>query len=128
MSHNYFLLSVFILFSICSCTKPEAEEIVTHVHNATIKVNVNMQQTDLNGQFTYTPIGGVTVDLYETEYDRTNVQNLLFTRKTSSDGLAAFYDLKKEYYYIRAYHPTYGEKLDETSTPDGSVSFVAIDF
>lgn len=128
MHFNRFLLSVFTLFTICSCSKPEEDDVLVHVHNATIKVNVNLQQTDLNGQFTYTPISGVIVELYKSEYDRSNNQNLLFTRTTDMGGLSVFYNLEEEYYYIRASHLSYGTKLDETSTPDGTVSFVQIDF
>lgn len=109
-----------------SCAEKEEPEVFVHVHNATIKVTVNLEQGGLNGQYTYTPISGVVVDLYKTEEDRTDYTDLVFTRTTDSGGLAVFENLEEEYYYFRISHPTYGTILDETSTPDGTVSFVQI--
>lgn len=118
------VLSVAMLFF--SCAEKEEPEVFVHVHNATIKVTVNLEQGGLNGQYTYTPISGVVVDLYKTEEDRTDYTDLVFTRTTDSGGLAVFENLEEEYYYFRISHPTYGTILDETSTPDGTVSFVQI--
>jgi hypothetical protein len=118
------VLSVAMLFF--SCAEKEEPEVFVHVHNATIKVTVNLEQGGLNGQYTYTPISGVVVDLYKTEEDRTDNIDLVFTRTTDSGGLAVFENLEEEYYYLRISHPTYGTMLDETSTPDGTVSFVQV--
>lgn len=128
MKLNTVLLSMCILFMIFSCGKQEVTDVVTHVHNATIKVNVNVAQGGINGQYIYTPISGATAELYKTEYDRTNSTDLVLSRSTDSSGLAVFYNLEEKYYYLRISHPSYGIVLDETSTPDGSVSFVQIDF
>ncbi|MEO6168796.1 MAG: hypothetical protein ABIO46_04470 [Chitinophagales bacterium] len=121
-------LFIFTFFLICSCGKEEVTDVVVHVHNATIKVNVNVVQGGINGQYTYTPISGATAELYKTEYDRSNSTDLILSRSTDSSGLAVFYNLEEEYYYLRVSHPSFGIVLDETSTPDGSVSFVQIDF
>lgn len=117
-----------LFFLLSACGKEDEQDIGGHIHNATIKVNVYLQQGGVNGQFTYTPISNVAVDLYETSYDRDNSINLLFSRTTDSAGLAVLYNLELEYYYLRVSHPAYGAVEDETSTPDGSVSLVEIDF
>lgn len=124
-SVNWLLvLSVAILF--CSCAEKEEPEVFVHVHNATIKVTVNLEQGGLNGQYTYSPISGVVTELYKTEEDRTDNTDLVFTRTTDSGGLAVFENLEEAYYFLRISHPTYGTILDETSTPDGTVSFVQV--
>ncbi|HUM45430.1 MAG TPA: hypothetical protein PLD84_00785 [Chitinophagales bacterium] len=128
MKLNRFLLAICTFFFICSCGKEEVTDVVTHVHNATIKVNVNVAQGGINGQYTYTPVSGAMAELYKTAYDRSNSTDLVLSRNTDSSGLAVFYNLEEAYYFLRISHPSYGTALDETSTPDGSVSFVQIDF
>jgi hypothetical protein len=81
-----------------------------------MKVTVYKQQLSSTGDFENFPIKGATVELYKTEYDRQNGQNLVISHTTDSSGLAEFYGLQDEYYYIRASHPSYGVALDETKT------------
>ena len=116
-----------MIFLWASCTKNEPE-VVTHIYNATMKVNVYQQVIKLSGDVLNVPVKDVKVDLYKTEYDRQNNQNLIVTSKTDSTGFVQFSGLKEKYYYITAFHPSFGVQLAETSTPDGSVSFVEIIF
>lgn len=126
------MLSVRGLLLICmatlagACATKEEPEVFVHVHNATIKVTVNLEQGGLNGQYTYSPISGAVVALYNTEEDRTDQNDLVFSRTTDSGGLAVFENLEGEYYYLSISHPAYGILLEETSTPDGTVSFVQV--
>lgn len=122
-----FILSTLLFFMTYSCDK-QKEEVVMHVHSATMKVNVYQQQINIGGQVNDIPLKDVTVDLFKTQYDRDNNTNKILTRYTDSSGLAQFYNLAEEYYYLRASHPPLGEVLEETSTPDGSVSFVEMVF
>lgn len=123
-------ISIFLLTGMVwmcgSCAKTEEPEVFTHVHSATIKVTVSVGQGGLNGQYTYAPLSGVTVDLYETDEDRTNGTELVFSRITDAGGLVVFENLGKSYYYLSVSHPSYGTMLEETSTPDGTVSFVQV--
>ena len=127
MPPKRFILSTLLFFMTYSCDKQQ-EEVMTHVHNATIKVNVYQQQINIGGQVNNIAIQDVTVDLFKTSYDRDNNTNKVLTRYTDSSGLAQFYNLVEEYYYLRASHAAFGEVLEETSTPDGSVSFVEMVF
>jgi hypothetical protein len=120
-------LLVLIIFCTSSCEKGNVE-IVKHVYNATLKVTVYTQHINAGGQISDIPLTGATVELFETKYDRENNQNMVSSHNTDINGLAQFFNLLVGYYYIRATHPSYGQVLDETSTPDGSVSFVEIIF
>lgn len=125
-THQRWLIAVCLIFA--SCGKEQNDDVLMHVHNATIKVNVNLVQGGINGQITFAPISGAIAELYKTEYDRDNSIDLVMSRVTDSSGLAVFYDLKEDYYYLRVSHASYGTALDEVSTPDGSISFVSIEF
>ena len=118
---------LFTVLYCCSCNKGE-EEVITHVHNATIKVSVYRIVVQPSGEAKHIPIADALVDLFETEYDRTQNQNKVLGILSDSTGTVQFYNLTKEYYYIRAAHPTYGERLEETNTPDGTLSFVNCEF
>ena len=118
---------LFTVLFVNGCTEGE-NEIITHIHDATIKVSVYRIQVNPSGVTVIIPIINAAVDLFETEFDRTQNQNRILAGVTDSSGVFQFYNLTKEYYYIRASHPTYGERLEETATPDGTVSFVNCEF
>jgi hypothetical protein len=122
-----FAILILMIFSGLSCEKNK-EEVLNHIYNATLKVNVYNQQVTIGGQLNNIPVKDATIELFETKYDRDNNQNMIVSHYTDSAGLAQFYNLLLDYYYIRASHPAYGQVLDETSTPDGSVSFVDVIF
>ncbi|MBK9729836.1 MAG: hypothetical protein IPO83_00835 [Chitinophagaceae bacterium] len=128
MNLRSFLILTFIFFMFCSCGKEEAKDMVTHVHNATIKVNVYHQQDGVNGEIIYTPVNGAIAEVYKTEYDRDNSLDVVVYHFTDSSGLAVFTGLQEDYYYLRVSHLSYGTLLDQTATPDGSVSLMQFDF
>lgn len=124
---GFFILIVMIILA-AACEKAGPEDVLVHVHNATIKVNVNLLQGGVNGQINYIPVSGAMTELYATEYDRDNSIQMIAAHNSDSAGQAIFTELKEDYYYLRVSHPSYGIVKDETATPDGSVSLVQIDF
>ena len=124
---GFFIMSIIITLTV-ACEKAATEDVLVHVHNATIKVSVSLLQGGVNGQINYIPVSGAIAELYTTEYDRDNSFQMIASHYSDSAGLAIFTELKEEYYYLRVSHPSYGIVKDETSTPDGSVSLVQIDF
>lgn len=124
---GFLILTIMITLAV-ACEKAGTEDVLVHVHNATIKVSVSLLQGGVNGQINYIPVSGAIAELYTTEYDRDNSIQMIATHHSDSAGVAIFTDLKEEYYYLRVSHPSYGIVKDETSTPDGSVSLVQIDF
>ncbi|MBX7107033.1 MAG: hypothetical protein K1X61_00145 [Chitinophagales bacterium] len=123
-----FVLLMLMITLTVACEQHEPEDVLLHMHNATIRVSVNLLQGGVNGQLVYIPISGATAELYSTEDDRDNSTEMVAVRNSDSAGLAVFTGLKEDYYYLRVYHPAYGTVYDETATPDGSVSLVQIDF
>ena len=120
-SHLIITILLISLVQLTSCTT-EPEDVITHVHDATIKVSA-YQQIGAGGGSTIA-IAGATIELYESEDDREYSMNVIKVQTTDSSGHTTFSNLKEDYYYLRCLHPGYGEKLDNVSTPDGTVSFV----
>ncbi|MBS1658602.1 MAG: hypothetical protein JST18_10985 [Bacteroidetes bacterium] len=118
-----YILLLLPLTVIISC-EDEPQEIVTHVHDATIKVRVYQLLNGGGGSSIEVAIGGAVVELYETESDRDLSVNEVLQHSTDTDGNTSFVNLKLDHYYLRCLHPNYGEQLDDVSTPDGTVSFV----
>lgn len=110
-------------FIACEESEPE---ILTHVHNATIKINVFMEVSGGSGNIEEIPVQGASIKIYKTETDRDLDNDLVKEATTDSAGFAGFYNLEEEYYYIHCSHSTLGVQLDEVSTPDGTISFVDI--
>ena len=117
------LILFFLLFTFC---KKEEQDVFTHEYSATIKVSVYHQIQKPSGDFENISVKDALVELYKSSEDRESHSDLVISASTDSSGEVQFYSLKEKYYYLRISHPTYGERLDETSTPDGSVSFVEV--
>jgi hypothetical protein len=119
-----FLLLCLVVFISCKDSPPE--EIVMHVHQATIKARVYQLLAGGGGNAIEVPIQGAAVELYTSEEDRALGINLVMARPTDTAGLATFTKLEEKYYYLRVTHAHFGEQLEEVSTPDGTVSFVDV--
>jgi hypothetical protein len=118
--------SVVILFAIVqliSCGSSD-QEVVMHVHDATLKVRVYKEADGGGGNIIQVDIPGATVEVYKSESDRELSLNEVIEHTTDSSGATTFVGLKEDYYYLRCVHPNYSTKLDEVSTPDGTISFV----
>ena len=126
---NLFLFAV-ILFTVilCSCSKNDPVDTVTHQYNATIRVTVK-ELVFNNGSYSDSLLSGAKVDLYANQEDRENVLPPDYSKITGSNGLVEFNNLDETYYYIRVIN-THNQKVlkDETSTPDGTISLVEIIF
>lgn len=109
---------------LTGCIGSDPVEMVTHVHNATIKVRVFQLVNAGGGSTNEVAIAGAKVELYKTESDRDLSMNGVLEKASDSDGNVTFVNCTETHYYLRCSHPNYGELLDDVSTPDGTVSFV----
>ena len=120
---SFYITLLVIAPQLFSCSS-EPQDVVMHVHDATIKVQVYQELVGGGGNTIQVPIKGATVELYKTKDDREYSMNQVIEHTTDSSGATTFSGLKEDYYYMRCLQPNYGERLDEVSTPDGTISFV----
>jgi hypothetical protein len=109
---------------LAGCGGNDTVEVVTHVHNATIKVRVFQLVNAGGGSTNEVAVAGATVELYKTESDRDLSINEVLEKASDTDGNVTFVNCTEAHYYLRCSHTNYGELLDDVSTPDGTVSFV----
>jgi hypothetical protein len=114
----------FLAIVLAGCGGNDPVEVVTHVHNATIKVRVFQLVNAGGGSTNEVAVAGATVELYKTESDRDLSINEVLEKASDNDGNVTFVNCTEAHYYLRCLHPNYGELLDDVSTPDGTVSFV----
>jgi len=124
--HTFFI-SCLTVFGIL-CTSCEKEVIVTDNFNASENYNRTII-IDIYNLYSVSPIldstvRDVTIDIFATFYELVYDYYPDATRISDSLGHAEINGLDKDYYYIRASHPTLGNIIDSVSTPANTISFV----
>ena len=112
-----------ILFTSC-----EKEVIVDDNFNASENYNRTII-FDVYNLYSVSPIldstvRDVTIDIFATYYELIYDYYPDASRITDSLGHAEINGLEKDFYYIRASHPTLGNRIDSVSTPANTISFV----
>lgn len=118
---TFFAMAAMVL---AGCSSDEPEEIITHVHDATIRVRVYQLVSGGGGSVNEVAVAGAQVELYKTESDRDQSINLVLEHATDGTGETSFVNLQEPKYFLRCTHPNHGELLDDVSTPDGTISFL----
>ncbi len=125
MNRNIIYSLSFLIYTFfISCKGDNKNEIITPIHSASLQITVLRQNTS----HILHPLSGVTVYLFLSDIDRTQNQNVKFSKTVNDSGKVSFNALPDDYYFILASHPSYGTNKSETATPDKSVSYEEIDY
>ncbi len=119
------------LIALCIlCSSCKKEVIIDDNFNASENYNRNII-FDVYNLYSVSPIldstvRDVTIDIFATYYELIYDYYPDASRITDSLGHAEINGLEKDFYYIRASHPTLGNRIDSVSTPANTISFVEI--
>ncbi len=73
-------------------------------------------------------IENASIKIYSDYYDFLNEAYPDASRETDSTGYCEINGLDKDFYYIRASHPSFADVIDSVSTPANTISFVEMIF
>ncbi len=123
------ILFVATIFIFASCDKNETVDDDLHGSenfNRTIKfdvIHVYSVSPEMDSV-----VALATVDIYYDYYDFLNEAYPAASRLTDSTGHCEINALDKDFYYIRAKHPSFADIIDSVSTPANTTSFVEMIF
>ena len=118
--------AILALVSLClwACKKEEVPKTPNPpLHNATVKIDIRL----ITDSGVYAP-GTTRLRLFESFDDLLFQEDRLFDRDTDSLGKATIAGISVPKVYVRADNLVHGTRIDSVTTPDGTISFLEINY
>lgn len=123
-----FILIITTIFIIASCDKNVVDDDLHGSENFNRTIKFDVIHVYSVSPVLDSVVALATVDIYYDYYDFLNEAYPAASRLTDSTGHCEINGLDKDFYYIRAKHPSFADIKDSVSTPANTTSFVEMIF